>query len=282
MNPDGTVLASIPAKCVPDDMNETCDIVLWDAVEGKRLLELHGHPCTVMHLKWSKDGRTLLSVDWEGGTRLWKLEKLSRPSAAWRFPARSTKWFWDPGKREVACVAGDGEARLYDAQSGRLKQSLQVQRLDPEYESECACPLAFDVQELAGSAFAIENPEAKKEAQVAIHVLDLKQPKRVSLKGHIGRVSVLAFHPSRPVLASGAADGSVRLWDIERPTIVHTLTGHSGTVEELAFSKDGSCLFTNQRVLTAPRTILWDVRRGRRLDEWDGCLGDVPARGSLE
>jgi WD40 repeat protein len=57
--------------------------------------------------------------------------------------------------------------------------------------------------------------------------------------GHTGRPWGLALSPDLTLLASGAADKTVRLWDVESAQEVHRFTGHEGPVRPVAFSPDG-------------------------------------------
>ena len=44
-----------------------------------------------------------------------------------------------------------------------------------------------------------------------------------TLEGHTHNVSVAAFHPSRPVIVSGAEDGTVRIWNSNTYKLEKTL-----------------------------------------------------------
>ena len=68
---------------------------------------------------------------------------------------------------------------------------------------------------------------------------------RGDMVGHTGHVLTLAFKPNSYRLASGSADGTIRIWDVgDRDNLrhLHTLRGHTSWVESVAWSPDGRTL----------------------------------------
>ena len=65
----------------------------------------------------------------------------------------------------------------------------------------------------------------------------------IMLPGNTNYVSSLAFSPDSRILATGAQDGAIHLWQLEgKYVLLQTLSGHTGKVTGLAFSTDGKLL----------------------------------------
>src|SRR5690242_6570913 len=76
---------------------------------------------------------------------------------------------------------------------------------------------------------------------------------------HPDSVTSVAFSPDGALLASGAADSVVRLWDPARGLPVRELTGHGAAVQSVAFAPDSKLLASG----STDRTIrLWDPATG--------------------
>lgn len=71
-------------------------------------------------------------------------------------------------------------------------------------------------------------------------------PDRVISKAHEAPVHVCKVDPTSTYLASGSADGVVKVWDIHRGYVTHVFKGHGGVVSALAFNypRDPSSITT--------------------------------------
>jgi WD40 repeat protein len=76
---------------------------------------------------------------------------------------------------------------------------------------------------------------------------------------HIGVITDLEFSPDGKALATGGAEGSIKLWDVETREESLTLHGLKGGAYRLAFSPDGRTLASCD---TANAVMLWDIPAG--------------------
>ncbi|MDB5388120.1 MAG: repeat-containing protein, partial [Planctomycetaceae bacterium] len=82
----------------------------------------------------------------------------------------------------------------------------------------------------------------------------------------------VAFDPQGDRLASGSADGTVKLWDVTNRRLLHSFERHTGTVLSVAFDAKGRLLATGSSDNTVK---LWDVANGRLLLTLEGHTGPV-------
>jgi WD40 repeat protein len=64
----------------------------------------------------------------------------------------------------------------------------------------------------------------------------------LSLKGHSGVITSIAFSPDNNRLATTSSDATIKVWDRETGQELLTLVGHSGRDNDVAFSPDGNRL----------------------------------------
>jgi WD40 repeat protein len=72
----------------------------------------------------------------------------------------------------------------------------------------------------------------------------------------------VAFAPDGRILAAGASENIVTLWDVSSAGVPNTLSGHSDQVTSLAFSADAKTLASGSKDNTIK---LWDAASGQEL-----------------
>jgi WD40 repeat protein len=93
-----------------------------------------------------------------------------------------------------------------------------------------------------------------------------------TLRGHTAGVLAVAFSPDGKLLASGDAEGVVKVWDRRALRETLTLRGHRGAVRAVAFSPDGKSLASGG----ANGVVrLWAAASGERLATLAGHAAGV-------
>lgn len=87
-----------------------------------------------------------------------------------------------------------------------------------------------------------------------------ERPYRI-VKGHTQDVRSLSWSPDGKKLASGARDGTVRIWNTASLTEMQVLRTPSPDVFNVAWSADGARL----AAVTNGEVLLWDAASGREI-----------------
>ncbi len=144
-----------------------------------------------------------------------------------------------PDSRILASGSEDNTLRLWDTDTAREVSTLT------------ATPSTL-VQALASSPDGIPLPAWDEGTGRFL----------ATLTADPGRVRALAFSPDSTTLASGSADGKVRLWELETGRQLFSLSAHDGLALALAISPDGKILASGGSDATVR---LWELDSKRLL-----------------
>ncbi|KAF2882329.1 hypothetical protein ILUMI_23853, partial [Ignelater luminosus] len=90
--------------------------------------------------------------------------------------------------------------------------------------------------------------------------------------GHTEKVTALKFSGDGKLLASGAADGSIKVWDVATSTVHKHLIGHKKKVMDFSWSKDNTLLVSAS---LDKKLRIWDVVSGKCFKILSGHTGGV-------
>ncbi len=109
-----------------------------------------------------------------------------------------------------------------------------------------------------------------------VELLDARKRESITVFRHTeGNVYVnwsVAFSPDGALLASGSANGTVKLWNVSTRENIATLEGHTGSVVSLDFSTNGTLLASGARDNTVK---LWNVATGAHVATLEGHTDGV-------
>jgi len=223
-----------------------------------------GHMDLTTSLAFAPDGSLLAVGDWQGLVHLIDLDtgRARVALAGHTGPVGSLSFSPDGATLASAGVNEDTTGVLWDVESGERLATLQG---DPGYPLR---PLIFDVSggHLVGSG--------KND----VLVLDLSDGSQRRLSGHTEGTVSLAVSPDGSLLASGAFDERVIVWDIATGRPLYELPEHEMGAVSLGFSPgdalglSGHVLFTGDQ---RGRVRLWAAEDGSLLQTIEARGNDV-------
>lgn len=256
--------------------------------DGQVLRTLSGHTSLISALTLSANGKTLYSGDLRGDVKVWDLKtgKVTRELSVGTDVIHALAV--NPEETALAAKDRDGTVQLWDLQQGGALSSLTR----PDWHSSDLSMssdgrlLAFSIMfhlERQGISIWELNPlrETKtlppeEYAHRLVHFLDgthtlvtdgelgtlelwdvdrrvqtgtLKAPIRASW-------SALAHTAEGSLLAAGADQGWLALWDLASNERIDSFRAHKPTITAMTFSKDGT------RLITGCHDYGWDDRPG--------------------
>ena len=244
------------------------EVGLWDADSGRCALLPPEHSGLVLGVAFDPARARLYSADTNG--------KL----LAWDLAARTRVWSLDVEGGGINAVACDrsGSTLALACEDGRLRlvdlAEPRVRSVPTEHPGGARC-VAFSPRGLlsagADRIVTITDP-ATGESLMSFHA-------------GTATIVALAVDGSGSLVATGASDGTIRLWDLDRQAAPDALPFDDGPVRALAFRRDGAQLLaTGSRRIqvfgVATRRLIGTVEQAAQAALFDVDGGSILAGGS--
>ena len=173
------------------------------------------------------------------------------------------------GLHQVILFGGSYNYTTVKAYRGLLGKSDAV----VEFEYDGDVPSAFgssyssSLSDLLAHPIRIQVVDLEGDVTQTSFILAEISPYLIAnLEGHTGWVSAVSFSPDGTLLASGAEDDTVILWDVTTRKQIANLEGHTGWVTSVSFSPDGTTLASG----SSGTITLWDVATRKQIANLEG------------
>jgi WD40 repeat protein/serine/threonine protein kinase/tetratricopeptide (TPR) repeat protein len=218
---------------------------LWDLESEKENWSSEPDQGGVMAIAYRPDGQQLATAGNNGTIKLWNT-KTGKGTATLR-GHRGEVWRvrFRPDGRQLASASRDGTVRLWNVET-RLQERILTGHTSA-------------VIDVAYSPNGKRLVSVSWDATVRVWKLEAQTAQPLTIRAADGPGTAVAFSPDGQQVASGGLDSLVKIWDVQDGRHLHTLQGHTFTIQQLAFSPDGNTLASSSSDGTV-RT--WNVARG--------------------
>ncbi|MGQ9549417.1 MAG: outer membrane protein assembly factor BamB family protein [Roseiflexus sp.] len=291
-SPDGGMLAVGSTEGV---------VYLLDAASGQIIHQLRGHTnwIVIRGLAFAPDGKTLYSAGLDATVRVWDVERGVQIATldAHRLDIFSIAISAD-GERLASVSDQEGQMIVWDLTQQRPDMNLRIglgliTSLVFSPDSEVLGAVGYNgiiqlrllandqVRQFAGSATSVQSLAFLPNGRLAtitgqdtVRLIDFIQEKTDDLPGVTGTPLCIAADPGGSVVAVGASDGTVMLWDGSTGRLLRSFKTDLSAVFLVAVSHDGEFVAA-AGTPNDPRIEIRRVSDGQRVQTLSGVQNAI-------
>ncbi|XP_053465381.1 WD repeat-containing protein 91 isoform X1 [Nycticebus coucang] len=237
------------------------------------------HHSSIMYCRVDCSGRRVASLDVDGVIKVWSFNPImqTKASSISKSPLLSLEW---ATKRDRLLLLGSGvgTVRLYDTEAKKNLCEISINDDMPRILSLACSP--------SGASFVCSAAAPSLTSQVDSSAPDLgskgmnqvpgrlllwdtktmKQQLQFSLDPEPIAINCTAFNHNGNLLVTGAADGVIRLFDMQQHECAMSWRAHCGEVYSVEFSYDENTVYS---VGEDGKFIQWNIHRsGLKVSEY--------------
>jgi WD40 repeat protein len=234
-------------------------VKIWDAATGRVALDFRGPATVVFSLAWHPNGQCLATAGGDGrrrGVKVWDArngrELLAISAGQEYFSVPFTAVAFSPDGGHLVTGKVSGEVQVWDARTGREVVTLGRHSGEPR-----GVTFSPDGRHLASAA------DGEVILWDAARLTEEQKPRIPPIRGQVTGPNLnVAFSPDSRTLATGGAEYTVKIWEVQTGRELARLPGHGGDVYTVAFSPDGRWIASAGEDSTVK---VWDVHNKYRL-----------------
>uniref|UniRef100_A0AAQ4PIW3 WD repeat-containing protein 91 n=1 Tax=Gasterosteus aculeatus aculeatus TaxID=481459 RepID=A0AAQ4PIW3_GASAC len=224
------------------------------------------HHSSIMHCRVDCSGRRVASLDVDGVIKVWSFNPIMQTKATImsKSPLLSLEWATKPD-RLLLLGSGVGTVRLYDTDAKKNLYEMNIDETHPRILSLACSPSGSSF--VCSAAAVSRSGSVDSAAQLPIPVSGqlllwdtktVKQQLQFSLEPEPVAINCTAFNHNGNLLVTGAADGVIRLFDMQRYESAMSWRAHDGEVYSVEFSYDENTVFS---IGEDGKFIQWNIHR---------------------
>jgi len=250
-SPDGTLVVGVISDSDSADRDEVMlTFRVWNALAGQLVHSFDYWHAAVSGLAVSPNGTQIVSLHIDGSVALWGLSTAPKPMklaygslGAWKRICRLM------GFGRISACGFSGDGRLVIGKDSWGQTTIWLAATGERVPTKSVATIALPCKDLlAGQHFydALDSSRASRLA--GFRFPELKA---------VEHIMAFAKSPDRTLILAGHSDMSLRIWDVASGKQIALLAGHSGHINDCAFSPDGHRFAS----VSSDETVkIWDVQ----------------------
>ncbi|XP_029301218.1 WD repeat-containing protein 91 isoform X2 [Cottoperca gobio] len=223
------------------------------------------HHSSIMHCRVDCSGRRVASLDVDGVIKVWSFNPIMQTKATImsKSPLLSLEWATKPD-RLLLLGSGVGTVRLYDTDAKKNLYEMNIDETHPRILSLACSPsgssfVCSAALSLPGSVESAPRLPVPVSGQLLLwDTKTVKQQLQFSLEPEPVAINCTAFNHNGNLLVTGAADGVIRLFDMQQYESAMSWRAHDGEVYSVEFSYDENTVFS---IGEDGKFIQWNIHR---------------------